>query len=191
MTHNTTHSTDKTMLGFWIYLMTDCLIFGSLFATYAILHNNTHGGPSSKDLFDLRFVLVETLLLLTSSFACGLALIALHQKQLRLLIVGLTITGLLGFGFLFMEMSEFSSLVHEGYSWRTSGFLTSFFVLVGTHGFHILIGLLWLTVILYLLSKRGITSSVSRKILLFSLFWHFLDVIWIFIFTIVYLLGAL
>lgn len=181
----------KATLGFWIYLMTDCLIFGSLFTTYIVLRHGTASGPTSKEIFDLGFVFIETVILLTSSFLCGLAIVALRQKQQKVALALLVATGLLGFAFLFMELTEFWHLVVDDASWRTSGFLTAFFVLVGTHGLHIFIGLIWLTVLIYLLSKRGITPHTVRKALLFSLFWHFLDVIWIFIFTIVYLMGVI
>lgn len=171
--------------------MTDCLIFASLFTTYVLLRPGTANGPVSKDIFDLGFVFIETILLLTSSFLCGLALVAIHKKQLATTIGLLIATGLLGFAFLFMEVTEFTQLVSEGASWRASAFLSSFFVLVGAHGIHILFGLVWLTLILYLLSTRGINENTIRKTLLLALFWHFLDVVWIFIFSIVYLMGVL
>ncbi len=190
MSYAPTHQS-RTLLGFWIYLMTDCLIFATLFVTYILLKPGYASGPASKDIFDLGFVFVETILLLTSSFLCGLALVAIHKKQLGVTMGLLIATGLLGFAFLFMELTEFYQLVSEDATWRTSAFLTSFFVLVGTHGIHILFGLIWLTVILYLLSTQGINENTQRKTILFSLFWHFLDVVWIFIFSIVYLMGVL
>ena len=182
---------DKVTFGFWIYLMTDCLIFASLFAVYVVQRSATAGGPTSNELFDLPFVLGETLLLLTSSFTCGLMLLAAQAHKKGLVLAGLAITGLLGAGFLAMEMTEFAHLIQEGYSWQRSGFLTAFFVLVGTHGLHILIGMLWLMVMIYRVARVGITPATLRKLTLFSLFWHFLDVIWIFIFTIVYMIGVL
>ncbi len=180
----------KTIFGFWTYLMTDCILFATLFATYAVLHENTNGGPSGHDLFSLPFALTETLLLLTSSFTCGLALIATQQKLKRYLITWLFVTFLLGSGFLTMELTEFTDLVKEGNSWQRSAFLSSFFTLVGTHGLHITSGLIWILVMLFQVFSRGITTSVLRRISCFTLFWHFLDVIWIFIFTIVYLFGV-
>lgn len=171
--------------------MTDCLIFASLFTTYVLLKPGSAGGQTSKDIFDLGFVFVETILLLTSSFLCGLAVVAIHKRKSVATIGLLIATGLLGFAFLFMELTEFYHLVSEDASWRTSAFLSSFFVLVGTHGLHILFGLIWLTVLLYLLSSRGINEDTQRKALLFALFWHFLDVVWIFIFSVVYLMGVL
>lgn len=184
-------SDDKLTFGFWIYLMTDCLIFASLFAVYVVQRGATAGGPSSNELFDLPFVLVETLLLLTSSFVCGLMLLAAQAHRKNLVIVGLIITGLLGAGFLAMELTEFTHLINEGYGWQRSGFLTAFFTLVATHGLHISIGMLWLLVMIYRVVRVGITPATLRKLTLFSLFWHFLDVIWIFIFTIVYMIGVL
>lgn len=182
---------DKVTFGFWIYLMTDCLIFASLFAVYVVQRSATAGGPTSNELFDLPFVLGETLLLLTSSFICGLMLLAAQARKKALVLTGLVLTGFLGAGFLAMEFTEFAHLIQEGYSWQRSGFLTAFFTLVGTHGFHIIVGMLWLLVMIYRVAKVGITPATLRKLTLFSLFWHFLDVIWIFIFTIVYMIGVL
>lgn len=184
-------TSNKTIFGFWVYLMTDCVLFASLFATYAVLHNNTYGGPTGRELFSLPYVLIETLLLLTSSFTCGLAMLAVQRKDKRQLITWLAVTFLLGLAFLIMEVTEFRHLVHEGNSWRRSGFLSGFFTLVGTHGLHITIGLLWMAVMGKQTIRQGFTSGNVRRLTMLSLFWHFLDVIWIFIFTIVYLLGAL
>lgn len=191
MSHSITHTTEKTAFGFWVYLMTDCVLFASLFATYAVLQGNTFGGPSAGELFDLSFVLGETLLLLLSSLTCGLAVIFAYRNRPRVAALWLWFTVLLGATFIGMELYEFSHLVMEGHSWRASGFLSAFFTLVGTHGLHITVGLLWAGVLLFVLARRGTSEHFKRKILLFSLFWHFLDVVWIFIFSIVYLLGAL
>lgn len=184
-------SNDKSLLGFWIYLMTDCILFASLFATYIVLHNNTFGGQGASELFDMPAILVETLLLLTSSFTCGLAMIAVRQRHLKSSLFWFGFTFVLGAAFLFMELSEFSALIAEGNSWQRSGFLSAFFTLVGTHGLHIAIGLLWLSVMGWKLIKHGFTTNTVRRLTLFSMFWHFLDIIWIFIFTFVYLIGAL
>ena len=180
----------KTTLGFWIYLMTDCVLFGSLFATYAVLRHGTAGGPGAGELFDLNFVLIETLLLLTSSLTSGLALVAVRSRNVQLIASMLMLTFALGTGFLVMELSEFHKLAIEGHGWQASAFLTSFFTLVGTHGLHITIGLLWIVALLISISSRGVTNSLHKRLALFSLFWHFLDIIWIFIFTLVYLLGV-
>lgn len=181
----------KTTFGFWVYLMTDCILFATLFATYAVLHNNTFGGPSGRELFDLPFVLVETLILLTSSFTCGIAMLAMQRTAKKAVLVSLLITGLLGAAFLGMEIFEFSQLASEGNSWRRSGFLSAFFTLVGTHGLHIATGLVWMTVLGVQILRRGLTVHTTRRLTLLSMFWHFLDIVWIFIFTLVYLLGAL
>lgn len=184
-------ATAKTAFGFWVYLMTDCILFATLFATYAVLQGNTYGGPSGKDLFDLPFVLVETLLLLTSSFTCGLAMLAIPRKANQRVMLWLAATFLLGAAFLGMELYEFQHLATHGHGWSTSAFLSAFFTLVGTHGLHIAIGLLWIGVLLARIYKRGISVATSRKLTLFSLYWHFLDVVWIGIFSVVYLMGAL
>jgi len=181
----------KSIFGFWVYLMTDCVLFASLFATYAVLHNNTFGGPSGSQLFSLPFVLTETLILLTSSFTCGLGVLSAYNGQKNKVVAWFSVTFLLGASFLAMELTEFSHLVHDGNSWTRSGFLSAFFTLVGTHGLHITIGLLWMAVLMLQVLRKGLGRATVKRLTLFSLFWHFLDLIWIFIFTIVYLLGAL
>lgn len=181
----------KTTFGFWVYLMTDLVLFASLFATYAVLRNNTFGGPSGHTLFSMPFVLAETLILLTSSFTAGLAILAVHRHNKNLALFWFIATFALGAAFLGMEINEFSHLVQEGNSWRTSGFLTAFFTLVGTHGAHIATGLLWMLVLMVQVEQRGLTRSTIRRLTLLSLFWHFLDIVWIFIFTFVYLMGAM
>lgn len=182
---------EKTVFGFWVYVMTDCVLFASLFATFAVLRGNTYGGPDGQELFSLPFVLAETLILLTSSFTCGLAMLAVHRGDKTQVLAWFGITFLLGLAFLGLELHEFSNLYHEGNSWQRSGFLSSFFTLVGTHGLHITIGLLWMGVMMYNVIKRGITKASMRRLTMLGIFWHFLDIVWIFIFSIVYLLGAL
>ncbi len=182
---------ERSQLGFWLYLMTDCILFASLFATFVVLRNATAGGPAGVDIFELPLVLTETILLLISSFTCGIALIGLKLCSMKMVIIALLSTFVLGATFLSIELYEFMTLVAEGYGWQTSAFLSAFFVLVGTHGVHILVGLLWLVVLLYVVVRRGFTPKTVRQILLFSLFWHFLDLIWIFVFTVVYLMGAI
>lgn len=179
----------KSIFGFWVYLMTDCVLFASLFATFAVLRNSTFGGPGGSDLFSLPFVLVETLALLTSSFTCGLGLLAAKRGDRQQVLVLFGITFLLGVFFLTMEITEFHHLVQEGNSWRRSGFLSSFFTLVATHGLHITVGLLWMAVLMVRTLKQSIGRTAIRQWTMLSLFWHFLDIIWIFIFTIVYLMG--
>lgn len=186
--HEDDHS--KTTLGFWIYLMTDAVLFASLFATYAVLRDATAGGPSGADIFELDFVLVETVLLLLSSLTAGLALVGLRLMSKRLVVMMLAATFLLGAGFLAMELVEFGHLVAEGHSWRESAFLTAFFALVGTHGLHIAVGLIWIVYLVARILQKGIENSTTKRMAMFGLFWHFLDVIWIFIFTLVYLFGV-
>lgn len=188
--HQDTYS--RTVLGFWIYLMTDCLLFGTLFATYAVLHNSTFGGPSSRELFSLKTAFTETMILLFSSVTCGLGILAsLKRKNQNTVIFWLAISFLLGASFIALELTEFTHLVHEGNSWQRSAFLSSFFALVGTHGLHVSVGLLWMTVIMAQLYVDGITVTTFRRLIIFSLFWHFLDLVWIFIFTFVYLMGVI
>ena len=180
----------RAMLGFWIYLMTDCVLFASLFATFAVLRNSTWGGAAGNELFGLPFVLIETIILLTSSFTSGLALLAARKRQVRQTLLFFGITFLLGLFFLTMELSEFHKLVSEGESWRHSAFLSAFFTLVGTHGLHILTGLIWMATLMVGIAKHGIVGPTLKRVSMLSLFWHFLDIIWIFIFTIVYLYGV-
>lgn len=180
----------RTVFGFWVYLMTDCVLFASLFATYAVLHSNTFGGPSGKDIFSLPYVLTETIALLTSSFTCGLAMLSMQANKVYKTVVYLVLTFLLGLTFLSLELHEFSHLAQIGDSWHRSAFLSSYFTLVGTHGLHITIGLIWLLTMIYQLLSRGFTKGVTRRLTMFSMFWHFLDIVWIFIFSIVYLLGV-
>lgn len=184
-------NSSKTIFGFWVYLMTDCVLFASLFATYAVLQGNTFGGPDGRELFSMPFVLTETIILLTSSFTAGLALLAMQSRNKQQVLLWLAVTFALGVAFLSMEISEFAQLIAEGNSWQRSGFLSAFFTLVATHGLHIATGLLWLLVVFAQVIRKGFTASSVQRITLFSLFWHFLDVVWIFIFTIVYLMGAL
>lgn len=178
-------------VGFWTYIMTDCVLFGTLFATYAVLHNSTFGGPSSKDLFDTTYALWETLLLLVSSFTCGLSGLAARKGEAKKVLFWFGVTFLLGLGFVVMEASEFTKFVQEGNSWRRSGFLSAFFTLVATHGTHISIGLIWMVVMMFQIAFKGFNSFTLRRMSCLRLFWHFLDVVWIFIFTIVYLMGVL
>lgn len=181
---------NKTLFGFWVYIMTDCVLFASLFATYAVLHANTYGGASGASLFDIHGVLAETLILLTSSFTCGLAMLAARRGVKSQVIFWLTITFLLGLAFLLLEINEFSGLVADGNSWTRSGFLSGFFTLVGTHGLHITVGLSWMLAMLIKIQRSGLNRFTMRRLTMFSLFWHFLDIVWIFIFTIVYMMGV-
>lgn len=185
-----TAADSKTTLGFWIYLMTDCVLFASLFATYAVLHNNTFGGPGVAELFSLPFVLTETLILLTSSFTSGMGILAALRGRTSVALTWFVTTFCLGLAFLGMELFEFGQLIAEGNGPDRSGFLSAFFTLVGTHGLHITIDLVWMAVMVWQVWRLGITRHTLRRLTLLTLFWHFLDVIWIFIFTIVYLMGV-
>ena len=185
------HVRSRKTLGFWIYLMTDCVLFATLFATFAVLRDATAGGPSGAEIFDMPFVLVETMLLLTSSFTVGLAVLAAKDGMKKLAFVWLGLTFLLGAGFLAMELYEFAHLIQAGEGPQTSAFLSAFFTLVATHGIHIAVGLLWLVVVAYRLWRYNFKKNDLFRLSLFSIFWHFLDVIWIFIFSIVYLIGGM
>jgi cytochrome o ubiquinol oxidase subunit 3 len=181
---------DRRLFGFWTYIMTDCVLFASLFATYAVLHNNTFGGPSGKELFDLNIALFETLILLTSSFTCGLAILAARKRLKAQTSWWLAVTFVLGIAFLLIELNEFHHLATTGNSWARSGFLSAFFTLVGTHGLHISIGLIWLATLRFKIWKGGFNRATLRRLTMWAYFWHFLDVVWIFIFTVVYLMGV-
>jgi cytochrome o ubiquinol oxidase subunit 3 len=185
------HPENGTLLGFWIYLMSDCLIFACLFATYAVLGRNYAGGPSGAEIFELPTVALNTAFLLFSSITYGFAMLAAQKKNVKGTQMWLLVTGIFGACFLFLELQEFAHLIHEGNGpWR-SGFLTAFFSLVGTHGLHVTFGIVWLVTLMFQLGKHGITAANYRRLACLSLFWHFLDVIWIGVFTYVYLMGVL
>ena len=179
------------VFGFWIYLMSDCIIFATLFATYAVMVNNTAGGPAGKDIFELPFVLVETALLLLSSITYGMAVIGMNNGSKGAVNRWLALTFLFGLGFIAMEIYEFHHLIEEGFGPDRSGFLSGFFTLVGTHGLHVTSGLIWMLVLMFQIAKNGLTATNRTRVLCLSLFWHFLDVIWICVFTVVYLMGAM
>ncbi len=185
------HPENGTLLGFWIYLMSDCLIFACLFACYAVLGRNYAGGPTGAELFDLPLVALNTALLLLSSITYGFAMLTMQAKKKQATIFWLIITGLLGAGFIYFELYEFMHLIHEGAGPARSGFLTSFFALVGTHGLHVSFGIIWLIVLLFQINKHGLTEANGRRLMCLSMFWHFLDVVWIGVFTFVYLMGVL
>lgn len=189
VSHHQAESDDRVMFGFWVYLMTDLLMFAVLFAVYAVLRNNTVGGPGGDELFSPVVALAGTLILLTSSFTCGLGMIAARRGLKTQVLAWFGVTLLLGLAFLGLEVYEFTELVHEGHTLQSNAFLSSFFVLVGTHGLHILSGLLWGVISLVFVMRRGLTNHMVRKLALLSLFWHFLDIVWIFIFTVVYLMA--
>jgi len=177
-------------LGFWLYLMSDCLLFSGLFATYAVLNGHTAGGPGGQSLFELPYVLVETLFLLVSSFTCGLATLAMNAQRREATIGWLAVTFLLGLGFVGMEVHEFAHLVSIGAGPSHSAFLSSFFTLVATHGLHVTCGLIWMGVMMVTVVKKGLTPSTVTRLNCLSLFWHFLDIIWVGVFSLVYLFGV-
>lgn len=181
----------KNVFGFWIYIMTDCILFASLFAVYAVLHTHAFGGPHAKELFSLSFVLTETLLLLTSSFTFGLAMVARNTKSRAEVTSWMWVTFVLGFCFIAMELYEFHNLYLEGHTWAKSAFLSSYFTLVATHGLHVSIGLIWMLVVIFQVKIHGMTPVTKTKLTCLGLFWHFLDIVWIFIFSVVYLMGAI
>ncbi len=194
MTSHNTHSAAKqsnASLGLWLYIMTDIMVFASLFATYVILRHGTNGGPDASEIFNLELILVSTFLLLFSSLTSGMANIAARSGNARGALVWLGATITLGIGFLTLELYEFGELILHGHGPAHSAFLSAFFVLVGTHGLHILIGIIWAIALGDYISKKGLTPDGVRRLGLFTIFWHFLDLVWIFIFTVVYLLGAI
>jgi len=179
-----------TGYGFWIFILSDMVMFSAFFATYAVLLGQTAGGPSGHDLFDLRNVAIETLLLLASSFTCGLASIAADNRSAIWFQLAMAVTCAFGLGFLAIEGKEFASLVARGAGPSRSAFLSAFFTLVGCHGLHVSGGILWLLTMMAQVVAKGFRPDILRRILCFALFWHALDIIWIAVFTVVYLLGS-
>ena len=180
----------STALGFWIYLMSDCLIFAVLFACYGVLGHSYAGGPGPRELFELPFVALNTALLLFSSLTYGFAMLTMERGSIRAVQGWLIVTGLFGLGFLCIELYEFSHLIAEGAGPQRSAFLSAFFTLVGTHGLHVTVGLIWLITLVVQLGTHGMGAANRRRLMCLSMFWHFLDVIWIGVFTIVYLMGV-
>jgi cytochrome o ubiquinol oxidase subunit 3 len=189
------HPENGTLLGFWLYLMSDCLVFACLFAMYAVLGRSYAGGPTGAEIFDLPLVAVNTALLLLSSITYGFSMLEMQAAAGTARVGGtlawLVVTGLFGAGFIGIELHEFSHLIQEGAGPQRSAFLSSFFTLVGTHGLHVTFGLVWLVTLVVQLSRHGLTADNRRRLLCLSMFWHFLDVVWIGVFTFVYLMGVL
>ncbi len=177
--------------GFWIFLLSDFILFSGFFAAYAVLADATAGGPSGRDLFELPNIALETALLLLSSFACGMASLAVAERKMVWTQVSLLFTGLLGLGFLALELHEFAGLIARDAGPQRSAFLSAFFTLVGCHGLHVGIGLLWLGTMMAQIFAKGFSEAMARRFLCFSLFWHALDIIWVAIFTVVYLMGVI
>ena len=170
-------------LGFWVYLMSDCLLFAGLFATYSVLHARTAGGPAPQGLFDLPYVLAETVLLLVSSFTCGLATLAMGRRSRGATLGWLAVTFVLGLAFVGMELHEFAHMIAANAGPDRSAFLSSFFTLVATHGLHVTCGLVWMAIMMVLVVKKGFTPSTQSRLACLSLFWHFLDIIWVGVFS--------
>ena len=189
LSHHEETYNDRVMFGFWVYLMTDLLMFAVLFAVYAVLHDNTMGGPGGRELFSMPMALAETLILLTSSFTAGIGMLGARLGNKKQVLTWFGITFALGLAFLSIELYEFAEFIHEGHTLSVNAFLSSFFILVGTHGVHITSGLLWMAITLIFVMKRGLNQHMVRKLGYLSLFWHFLDIVWIFIFTVVYLMA--
>ncbi|MEP9367321.1 cytochrome o ubiquinol oxidase subunit III [Xanthobacter sp. VNH20] len=181
----------STALGFWIYLMSDCLIFAMLFATFGVLGGNYAAGPGPKDLFDLNLVALNTTMLLFSSITYGFAMLAMARGRIGQVQVWLVVTALFGLAFLSIELFEFAHMIHEGATPQRSAFLSAFFTLVGTHGLHVTFGLIWLVTLMVQVGQRGLIPANRRRLMCLSMFWHFLDVVWIGVFTFVYLMGML
>lgn len=188
--HGTVHDSG-TLLGFWIYLMSDALLFAAIFATFGVLSTSFAGGPGPRELFDLGLVAVNTGILLLSALTCGFAMISMQAGRLGPTRLWLAVTALLGAAFVAIELHEFAAMIAEGATPQRSGYLSAFFTLVGTHGLHVTFGVIWIAVMLVQLGQRGLHRDNRRRLLCLSMFWHFLDVIWIGVFTFVYLLGML
>jgi len=185
------HPENGTALGFWMYLMSDCLIFAALFATYGVLGRSYAGGPSGGELFDLKLVAINTAFLLLSSITFGFAMLQKQMGKVGGTLGWLAVTAVFGLCFLGLELYEFNHLIHEGATPQSSAFLSSFFTLVGTHGLHVTFGLVWLVVLMIQIGRHGLIHENKRRLMCLSMFWHFLDVVWIGVFTFVYLMGVL
>jgi len=185
------HPPNGTLLGFWIYLMSDCLIFACLFAAYGVLGRQFAGGPTAAEVLELPTVALNTTLLLLSSITYGFAVLEMQRDRQSPMLAWLAVTGLLGLGFLTIELREFAHLISIGAGPQRSAFLSSFFTLVGTHGLHVTTGILWMVVLITQVLKKGLITANKRRLLCLSMFWHFLDVVWVGVFSFVYLMGVL
>ena len=185
------HPENGTLLGFWVYLMSDCLIFACLFAAYGVLGREFAGGPTAAEVLELPTVAVNTALLLLSSITYGFAVLEMQRDRQKPMMVWLAVTGLLGAGFITLELREFAHLISIGAGPQRSAFLSSFFTLVGTHGLHVSSGILWLIVLMVQVGRKGLISANKRRLMCLSMFWHFLDLVWVGVFSFVYLMGVL
>jgi cytochrome o ubiquinol oxidase subunit 3 len=185
------HPANGTLLGFWFYLMSDCLIFACLFAVYGVLGRSYAGGPTGAEVFELPLVALNTSLLLLSSITYGFSMLEMQRNRVGGTLAWLAVTGLLGAGFIGIELYEFGHLIAEGNGPQRSAFLSSFFTLVGTHGLHVSCGIIWLVTLMVQVKRKGLIAANKRRLWCLSMFWHFLDVVWIGVFSFVYLMGVL
>ena len=193
LTEEEEHGASKRIVvayGFWIFLISDIIVFAAFFATYAVLTDSTAGGPAGRDLFDLRMVAIETACLLVSSFTCGVAGLGAQAKNGRVFQIAMAVTFVLGAAFLTIEMREFAEMIEKGAGPSRSGFLSAFFALIGCHGLHVTAGMLWLLTMMAQVAAKGYRDDILRRILCFNLFWHTLDIIWVGLFSLVYLVGV-
>jgi cytochrome o ubiquinol oxidase subunit 3 len=188
-THHDAYS--RTVFGFWVYLMSDLILFGALFAVYIVLVHSTFGGPTPKELFRPLFALVQSLVLLTSSLTVGLASASAHRRNTKNTIIFFGLTFLLGMLFMGMELREFFDLEKAGHGWNQSAFLSAYFTVLSTHLLHVLFGLLWIPVLLIPVLREGISHVSIRRLTCLRMFWQFLNIIWVFIFSLVYLMGVI
>ncbi len=188
--HGHSDAADKKAFGFWLYIMSDCVLFAGVFATFVVLSRNYAGGPTGKDLFDLPYTLGETMCLLFSSVTYGFAVLAMNRQSKGQVLAWLFITFLLGLGFIGMEINEFHGMILAGDGPQRSAFLSAFFTLVGTHGTHVTFGLIGMLVMMIQVMTKGLTEPVQSRLMRLSMFWHFLDIVWIGVFTVVYLNGV-
>lgn len=189
--HEHHDSMDANIFGFWIYILSDCILFATIFAAFAVLRHNFYGNPDMLQFTNLTYVFEETLALLASSFTFGFCMIAMYRHDVKSVMKWLLLTFTLGAAFIIMEINEFIHLYQEGAGWQTSAAMSAFYTLVGTHGLHVVIGLLWIAALYLQLKLFGLNQATARRMTCLGLFWAFLDVVWIFVFTIVYLMGAL
>ncbi len=185
------HTVANQSFGFWLYLMSDLVLFAAIFATYAVLSHSFAGGPTGKELFDLPYTFGETMLLLFSSASCGLAILSMHEGRRDLVLKWFGVTFLLGLGFIAMEIREFHAMILAGNGPDRSAFLSAFFTLVGTHGIHVASGLIWMAAMMAQINSKGLTLPVQSRLMRLSMFWHFLDIVWVSVFTVVYLMGTI
>ncbi|HVW58085.1 MAG TPA: cytochrome o ubiquinol oxidase subunit III [Rhizobiaceae bacterium] len=185
------HPHSSTLLGFWIYIMSDTLIFAVLFATFGVLRDRYAGGPTPQEVLEIPTVALNTAMLLISSITCGFAMLEMVRNRKAATLFWLLVTGLFGAAFVGLELREFFGLVAEGAGPQRSAYLSAFFTLVGTHGTHVTIGIIWLITLMVQIARKGLIHENTRRLMCFSMFWHFLDVIWIGVFSVVYLLGVL